>query len=180
DLSAPNVQYHFAPAYFLEHGFTQPEGHGFTQGPTLLRPESRGFVGLRSRNPAEPSIIQHDFLHDDRDIQELVEGMRLARRIIAAAPFDEYRGEEIQPGPRIESDSDLADYIRSTTEAIYRPVGTCKMGNDPLAVVDSQLKVHQVEGLRVVDASIMPRIVGGNTNAPTIMIAEKAASMIMG
>jgi choline dehydrogenase len=179
NLPAPDVQLHFAPAYYVDHGFKNPEGHGFTLGPALLAPESRGYVALRSRDPSDAPIIQLNFLESEEDMRALIEGVALTRRIIAATPFDVYRGNEFLPGLQAQSDQQIAEHIRSTAEAIYHPVGTCKMGHDPLAVVDSQLRVRQVEGLRVVDASIMPRIIRGNTNAPTIMIAEKAAAMII-
>ena len=111
-------------------------------------------------------------------MKPLVEGVKLARRIVAARAFDAFRGEEILPGPKAHTDDEIAIAIRKTAETLYHPVGTCKMGSDEVAVVDARLRVRGVEGLRVVDASVMPTIVGGNTNAPTIMIAEKAAGMI--
>jgi choline dehydrogenase len=178
ELSAPDLQFHFAPVFYLEHGFTTPDGHGFTLGPTLLQPQSRGYVALRSRDPLAAPIIGLNFMDNDQDLHILIEGIRLARRIIGATPFNSYRGRESHPGIEAQSDEQIADYLRSMVEAIYHPVGTCKMGNDSEAVVDSELRVHQLQNLRVVDASIMPRITRGNTNAPTIMIAEKAAEMI--
>jgi choline dehydrogenase len=178
DLTAPDLQLHFAPVFFIEHGFTKPEGCGFTLGPTLLQPESRGSVALRSRQPTDPPVIHLRLLESEQDMQTLIAGVKLARQLLGRSPFDQYRGEEGYPGRHAQSDDQIAEYIRSTAEALYHPVGTCKMGNDSMAVVDSRLQVHQVEGLRVVDASIMPRITRGNTNAPTIMIAEKAAEMM--
>jgi choline dehydrogenase len=178
ELSAPDLQFHFAPGYYIDHGFREYDGHAFTLGPTLLQPESRGFVALRSSNPTDAPLIQLNFLDNENDVKTLLEGIRLARRIIAADPFDEYRGEELHPGTQVQTEEALTEYLRAMVDAIYHPVGTCKMGSDSLAVVDPQLRVHQVQGLRVADASIMPRVTRGNTNAPTIMIAEKAAEMI--
>jgi choline dehydrogenase len=178
-LSAPDVQFHFAPVYYVDHGATTPEGHGFSLGPTLLRPLSRGSISLGVNNVGDPPPrIQPNYLASAGDLQTLVEGVKLARRILQAKPFDAFRGEEVTPGPHVQSDDAIAEFIRSKAETIYHPVGSCKMGSDPLAVVDSRLRVHGVEGLRVVDASVMPNVIRGNTNAPTIMIAEKAADLI--
>jgi choline dehydrogenase len=177
-LDAPDLQYHFAPSYFVEHGFGNPEGHGFTIGPTLIHPESRGSISLRSTDPLAPAVIRGNYLASETDVQVLVDGVKLARKIAATRAFDQYRGAEINPGPAVQTDEEIADYVRRVVETLYHPVGTCKMGNDDMAVVDGNLRVHGIEGLRVVDASIMPTIVGGNTNAPTIMIAEKAADLI--
>jgi choline dehydrogenase len=179
-LSAPDLQFHFGPVYYINHGFTRPSGHGFTIGPTLLQPHSRGSITLRSRDPFEHPIIQANYLADEADLQVLVEGVKLARRFAQTQAFAAFRGEEVLPSTQAQSDEAIALYIRNTAETLYHPVGTCKMGNDPMAVVDTNLRVYGVEGLRVVDASIMPTIVRGNTNAPTIMIAEKAADLIKG
>jgi choline dehydrogenase len=176
---APEIQLHVGPAFFLDHGFTRPEGHGFSLGPTLLRPRSRGSITLRSRDPLAPPAIQPNYLADPYDLTVLVASINLARRIAHAHAFDAYRGAEYL-GPDGESDDAIGAYIRERLETLYHPVGTCKMGGDAMAVVDSALRVRGVEGLRVVDASIMPTLIGGNTNAPTIMIAEKAADLITG
>ncbi len=178
ELTAPDLQFHFAPSYFVEHGFGNPEGHGFTFGPTLLHPESRGQIALRSTNPLEPPAIVGNYLSSAEDVRVLVEGIKLSRQMAATKAFDPYRAEEYLPGSQVQSDAELEEFVRKMVETLYHPVGTCKMGNDALAVVNSQLQVRGVEGLRVVDASIMPTIVSGNTNAPTIMIAEKAAEYI--
>ena len=178
ELPMPDLQFHFAPAFFINHGFTPIEGHGFTFGPTLLRPQSRGRITLRSNDPFEAPAIQPDYLASESDLQTLVEGINISRSIAETKAFSEYCGDEAYPGDETVSDESISAYVRDYAETLYHPVGTCKMGGDPMAVVDSQLRVHTVEGLRVVDASIMPSIVGGNTNAPTIMIAEKAADMI--
>lgn len=178
DLEVPDIQFHFAPAYFIDHGFVQPEGHGFTVGITLVQPKSRGYIKLRSRDPLLPPLIQPNYCAADEDMQTLIAGLHLARQIGQASAFDAYRGEELLPGSDVQEEKALRAFIREYVQTLYHPVGTCKMGNDPQTVVNSQLQVHGVDGLRVVDASIMPTITTGNTNAPTIMIAEKAADMI--
>lgn len=177
-LAAPNLQFHFGPVYYIDHGFTRPSGYGFTLGPTLLHPESRGRITLRSADPLEPPVIQPNYLSREADLRVLVEGIKLARRIAKAKAFDPYRGAETYPGTEVQGDSAIADYVRRVAETVYHPVGTCKMGSDAMAVVDPQLRVRGVEGLRVTDASVMPVLVRGNTNAPTIMIAEKAAEAL--
>ncbi|HZB45309.1 MAG TPA: GMC oxidoreductase, partial [Pyrinomonadaceae bacterium] len=177
-LPAPDLQFHFGPAYYIEHGFVRPAGHGFSIGPILLRPQSRGRITLRSADPLEPPVIQPDYFDAGADLGTLVEGVKLARRFAHARAFDRYRGAERYPGPQAQTDEAIADFVRNTAETLYHPVGTCKMGRDEHAVVDTRLRVRGLEHLRVVDASVMPLIPGGNTNAPTIMIAEKAADMI--
>jgi choline dehydrogenase len=175
---APDLQFHFGPVYYLNHGFTRPDGHGFSIGPTLLRPKSRGRITLRSADPLAPPAIQPNYLSEDSEVCVLVEGIRLARRLARTKALSSFCGGEYCPGEDIQSEETLAAYIRKSVETVYHPVGTCKMGRDPMAVVDDELRVHGVEGLRVVDASIMPMLIGGNTNATTIMIAEKAADLI--
>jgi len=133
---------------------------------------------LRSSNPFEPPAIQPNYLASQADLHVLLEGVKLARRLAEAIAFNAFRGAEVYPGSQAQIDEALCDYIRNNAETCYHPVGTWRMGDDPLAVVDAQLRVHGIEGLRVVDASIMPTIVSGNTNAPTIMIAEKATDLI--
>ena len=117
-------------------------------------------------------------MENQQDLETLLAGVKISRQILQQQALEEFRGEEILPGSQIQSDEDINNFIRGSAESLYHPVGTCKMGNDPMSVVNSKLQVHGIEGLRVVDASIMPNIIGGNTNAPTIMIAEKAADMI--
>ncbi len=177
-LAAPDLQLIFAPAYYLDHGFTRPQGHGFSMGPVLLRPESRGHIRLRSADPTAAPEIQPNYLSTDADLRVLVEGIKVCRRIANAKSLERYRGDETHPGPSLRSDAEISDAVRRMAETVYHPVGTCRMGSDADAVVDPQLRVQGVEGLRVVDASVMPVIVGGNTNAPVIMIAEKSAQMI--
>ena len=178
ELPAPDLQFHFGPVYYLDHGFTRPAGHGFSIGPTLIRPQSRGHIALRSADPFEPPVIQPNYLSDEADLRVLVEGIQLARRLAQTKAFDPFRGAEVRPGAAAQSDQAIAEYVRKAAETVYHPVGTCKMGSDAMAVVDARLRVRGIEGLRVVDASIMPAIIGGNTNGPTIMIAEKAADLI--
>ncbi len=177
-LPAPDLEMIFAPVYFIEHGFGNPPGHGFSIGAVLLQPESRGYIALRSPDPLAPPAIQPNYLSTPTDTQTLIEGMRLARRIAQASAFAAYRGEEVVPGQSVQTDEALAGQLRQHAETLYHPVGTCKMGSDPLAVVDGELRVRGVEGLRVVDASVMPTIPRGHPNAATIMIAEKAADLI--
>ncbi len=178
ELPAADLQIVFGPLYYLNHGLTRPKGYGLSIGPTLIRPESRGTIRLRSSNPLEPPAIQPNYLSIEADLQVLIEGIKLARRISRAKAFRAFCGQEACPGPQVKSDEAIAEYIRQSCETLYHPVGTCKMGKDALSVVNARLQVHGLDGLRVVDASIMPSIVGGNTNAPTIMIAEKAADLI--
>ena len=176
----PDLQYHFAPVYYIDHGFTPATEHGFTIAPTLVTPESRGRISLRSTDPTQPPEIVANYLASDADLRTLVEGVKLARRLADTRAFAPYRGDEILPGPQAQSDDALAEFVRERAESLYHPAGTCKMGSDEAAVVDDQLRVRGVEGLRVVDASIMPVVVNANTNAPTIMIAERAADLIRG
>ena len=176
--ATPDMQYHFAPGFFMDHGFKKIEGHAFSFGPTHIRPGSRGRISLRSHDPLDAPHIHANYLSDPQDMEALLEGVKLARQLASAPAFTKYRGRELFPGSEAKDDTALRTHISKTAETLYHPVGTCKMGNDAASVVDSELRVHGLEGLRVVDASIMPVIVGGNTNAPTIMIAEKAADMI--
>lgn len=169
----PDLQFHFTPFYAIRLA-----GHGFTLGPTLLQPQSRGTITLDSPDPLAPPAIQPNALAVERDGRLLVGGVRLARRLAQTAAFAPYCGQEMAPGPAVQSEEALLDFVRQNAATMYHPVGTCKMGQDPLAVVDSRLRVHGLQRLRVVDASIMPTIVSSNTNAPTMMIAEKAADLI--
>lgn len=175
---APELQLIFAPAYLVRHGFDNPAGHGFTVHPGAVMPKSVGSLTLRSADPAAAPIIDCNFLADDADMRVLLAGVSLARRIVAAPPLEPYRGTEQFPGTDVQSEAELRAYIRTQAQTIYHPVGTCKMGGDPMAVVDARLCVHGVEGLRVADASIMPFIVNANTNVPAIMIGEKCADLI--
>jgi choline dehydrogenase len=144
-----------------------------------LRPDARGQVRICSTDPQQAPQISHNFLTTERDQRDMINAVRLQREIFAQAPLDRYRGEEIAPGAAVQSDAGILEYVRNTARGVYHPVGSCKMGNDVMAVVDSQLKVHGLEQLRIADASIMPTITSGNTCAPVVMIAEKAAAMIL-
>jgi choline dehydrogenase len=180
DRSVPDLQFHFGPVYFIEHGFVKPEGHGFSIGPTLIGPQSRGHIALRSADPLQPPAIHTRYLEAPSDLQVLVDGIKLSRVLAHTHAFDAFRGKEVLPGDEVQSNAELAAFVRRSIESLYHPVGSCKMGLDDLAVVDPQLSVHGVEGLRVIDASIMPAITHGNTNAPVIMIAEKGAAALRG
>jgi choline dehydrogenase-like flavoprotein len=179
-LPAPDLQFHFAPAYFNDNGFDEFDGHAFTLGPVLVTPKSRGRLTLRSSDPAAKPRIVTNSLTEPEDVQALVTGMRRAREMAAAGPLAEAVAREIFPGDGVESDDDLAADLRRRVELIYHPVGTCKMGSGEEAVVDAELRVRGIEGLRVADASIMPVIPGGNTNAPAIMVGERGADLIRG
>jgi choline dehydrogenase-like flavoprotein len=178
DLSAPDLELIFAPALYLDEGLTPPVEHGVTIGAVLLRPQSVGELSLGSRDPFAPPSIQPRYLSEARDLEILVEGTRLARRILHAGPFASYRGEEILPGEPMQTDEEIAGVIRQRAHTLYHPVGTCRMGVDELSVVDPALRVHGVEGLRVADASVMPTLISGHTNAAALMIGEKAADLI--
>jgi choline dehydrogenase len=176
----PDIQMHFVPAQLDDHGRNRLPGHGFTLHACHLQPRSRGRIRLRSNRPDDAPLIFGNYLQDPCDLQVVLEAVKLSREILRSPAFDELRGEEIFPGINDGSDSALIRFIRLKAETVYHPVGTCRMGTDARAVVDEALRVRGVAGLRVIDASIMPKIVSGNTNAPTIMIAEKAANLILG
>lgn len=182
DLDRPDLQIHGVLAIMQDHGKVVVEKDGFTLHVCQLRPESRGKVGLRSADPFDDPTILGNYLATEEDRRAIREGVRIARETVAQAAFDPYRDAEYAPGADVKSDADLDAWIRSKAETIYHPVGTCRMGvaGDPMAVVDDQLRVQGVQGLRVIDASVMPTLIGGNTNAPTIMIAERAADLIRG
>jgi choline dehydrogenase len=183
--SIPDLQFHFAGVHLDDHARNLKSavatmiGHGYTLHVCDLRPKSRGHVGLRSADPLADAVVEPNYLSHPDDMQTMIKGVKAARRVLAAKAFDPYRGAEMFPGSAAQSDVQIEMFIRAKAGTIYHPVGTCKMGHDPMAVVDATLKVHGMQGLRVVDASIMPTLVGGNTNAPTVMIAEKAAAMIL-
>ncbi|HEY9846929.1 MAG TPA: GMC oxidoreductase, partial [Candidatus Caenarcaniphilales bacterium] len=173
----PNLQFHFGPVIYVQPEFAR-SGPGFTFAPSLLHPNSRGSVSLRSTSPLDPPVIRMNFLQAESDMKVLIEGIKIARQLAHSAVFDEFRGEEITPGSDAIDDEAIRAYILKSCDVDHHYIGTCKMGNDPLAVVDSELRVHGIEGLRVVDASIMPENISGNTNAPTVMIGGKAADLI--
>ncbi len=140
----------------------------------------RGWVKAKSTNPHEAPLIQTNFLAEESDVRTIRDGVKILRNVFAQTAFDDLRGDEVTPGAQRTSDDDIDTWIRETAETIFHPVGTCKMGIDDQAVVDPELKVRGVEGLRVADASIIPVLVGGNTNAPAIMIGEKVSDMVLG
>lgn len=175
--AAPDLQFLFGPVVLAPPGYAH-SGLGFTSFVCLTHPQNIGSVSLRSPDPKDTPMIQMNFLQSETDVQKFVVGIKLLRSLFGASALDEFRGKEIAPGADKQSDAALEAYVRDTCSTVWHPVGTCKMGIDPMAVVDPELRVHRVEGLRVVDASIMPTITTGNTNAPTIMIGEKAADLI--
>ena len=152
---------------------------GYSCHVCVLRPKSRGRTLLRSADPDAPPRIELNFFDHEDDRKTLVDGIRIARKILAAPSFDDYRGAEINPGADAQEDDEILARCKQKLGLVYHPVGTCKMGHDEMAVVDDTLKVHGLEALRVVDASIMPTLISGNTNAPTMVIAEKAADLIL-
>ena len=179
ELETPDVQYHCAHASFADpHKRILDDFPGMSLGPCQLRPESRGTVHITSDDHRDRPAIKPNFLKEELDRETHVAGLKIARDILERPALDAYRDVEFVPGPDCRTDDELLDHARRVGGTVYHPVGTCKMGNDPMAVVDDRLRVHGIGGLRIVDASIMPRLVSGNTNAPVIMIAEKAADMI--
>ncbi|MFZ5779487.1 MAG: GMC family oxidoreductase [Pseudomonadota bacterium] len=179
-LSAPDIQFHFLPVLVVDHGRTRIRRNGYSLHVCALRPESRGTIRLKSRDPKEHPLIDANYLAERSDLDTLVAGVKIGRDILAGSAFDPYRSEEFQPGSAVKADAEIEQWIRAKCETIYHPVGTCRMGpdNDPMAVVDNRCRVRGLQGLRVVDASVMPTLVGGNTNAPTIMIAERVAAFM--
>lgn len=177
-MNRPDLQMHFSIAILEDHGRRLHTGFGFSLHSCVLRPHSRGEVFLNDASPLSQPGIDMGYLSDERDLDLMVEGAKLSRRILEGNALKPIRGAEMHSSG-IQTDQQWRDYVRSYADTIYHPVGTCKMGTDEMSVVDPSLKVRGVEGLRVVDASIMPRLVGGNTNAPTVMIAEKAATMVL-
>ncbi|MFZ1815795.1 MAG: choline dehydrogenase [Rhizobiaceae bacterium] len=176
-LKRPDIQLHFVVALVEDHARKLRLGYGYSCHVCVLRPHSRGTVFLESSDPMAAPGIDPAFLSDERDVKLLIKGAKITREILETEPLAKYRKSEMFTHAGM-TDAQWEEHIRARADTVYHPVGTCKMGVDPLAVVDPQLKVHGMEGLRVVDASVMPTLVGGNTNAPTIMIAEKAAEMI--
>ncbi len=179
DLEAPDLQWHFSPGFFLRHGFENPKtGNGLGLGTTLIYPFSRGEVRLASNDPGEKVVVDPRYLSDPRDLETLLCGYRITERIMAQAAFAPYIEDRYMPLPEVQEEAALKDYLREWSQSLYHPVGTCKMGKDEKAVVDQQLRVHGLGALRVADASVMPVIIRGNTNAPVLMIAERLAEWL--
>ncbi|MCB1383064.1 MAG: choline dehydrogenase [Notoacmeibacter sp.] len=177
-LDWPDVEYHVQPLSLEKFGDPLHPFPAFTASVCHLRPESRGHVRIKSADPLAHPAIQPNYLSTDGDRQVAARAIRLTRKIVSKAPLQRYHPEEFMPGPQYQSDEELVEAAGNVGTTIFHPVGTAKMGSDPMAVVDERLRVHGLAGLRVVDASIMPTITSGNTNSPTLMIAEKAADMI--
>lgn len=177
DAPAPDVQWHFVPAMLEDHGRTKVKGHGFSLHACVLRPESRGTVRLTGRDAAAAPVIDPNFLADDRDLAVLRAGVRLSHRIAASPALASYEPKDRYPID-LDDDAQLDELIRNRADTVYHPVGTCRMGADEGSVVDPTLKARGVEGLWVADASVMPRLVSGNTNAPSIMIGERCADFV--
>lgn len=178
-VASPDIQLLFSPASYDEAKFGELErAPGATVAVSVARPDSRGSIMAKSNDPFERPAIRPNYLSAQSDIAVAIAGMKHARRIFASPAFADYTVAETLPGPTTQTENELTDFIKRTGTTIYHPVGTCKMGEDPMAVVDSRLRVRGVSGLRVIDASIMPAVTTGNTNAPTIMIAEKGSAMI--
>jgi choline dehydrogenase-like flavoprotein len=179
-LDRPDIQVVFQAARRNKNTFPFPLGHGFAISIVGLYPKSRGHIRLASADPRAAPLIDANLLGNPDDIGPLLRGLQLARRIVAAPSFARYEGVEVQPGPSVQSDEAFVDYIRRGAHTVHHPCSSCRMGPDENAVVDAQLRVHGVQGLRVADASVFPSIVGGNTNAAVVMIAEKCVDMMLG
>ena len=179
DIDIPDTQLHFSPGMIVDHGREHMWGTGISCHTCLLRPKSRGEVTLNSADPLDDPKIDPKFLSHPDDVKDMVAGYKKMMKIMNKEPVAKYTSKHVLRPIDLDDDEDIEKAIRETADTVYHPVGTCKMGSDEMAVVDSSLKLHNIDGLRVVDASIMPTLIGGNTNAPTIMIGEKASDMII-
>jgi choline dehydrogenase len=181
DVDYPNIMYHFLPIAVRYDGTSPAGGHGYQVHVGPMYSDARGSVWITSADPMAPPAFRFNYLSTDQDRREWVEAIRLTREILRQPAFAAYDGGEISPGPEVDSDEEILDWVRAEGETAYHPSGTCRMGTDPMAVVDPQnMRVHGVEGLRVVDASVMPYVTNGNIYAPTMMLAERAADLIKG
>ena len=183
ELDIPDLQLHLTAALLDNHGLNLgfSMGFGYSAHVCILRPQARGSITLQSADPLADALIDPNFLGHPEDMENMVRGVKQVRRILEQTALDPWRGEEIFPSPALQSDEEIRAFLRAKCDNIYHPVGSCKMGTDDMAVVaPDSLRVHGLDGLRVVDASIMPTLIGGNTNAPTVMIAEKASDMMLG
>jgi len=179
DITVPDIQLHFAPGMVVDHGRESVWGTGLSCHTCLLRPKSRGEVTLQSADPTDDPKIDPKFLSHPDDMRDMVAGYKKMMKVMNKEPLSKYTSGHVQRPVDLDNDEDIEQAIREDADTVYHPVGTCKMGSDEMSVVNERLKVHKVSGLRVIDASIMPTLVGGNTNAPTIMIGEKASDMIL-
>ena len=179
DKEYPNIQFHFFPSFVIDHGKVDPDRHGYQLHASLNQPKSRGSIKLNSSNPYDHPKIQFNYLEDEYDLNETVKCIHVAREILKQDSMKPYASKEIGPGDHAQSEEEIKEYIRSKAETAYHPSCTLKMGIDRMAVVDEKLKVHGLQNLRVADASVMPEITSGNLNAPTLMIAERAADFIL-
>ncbi|KAG7472261.1 hypothetical protein MATL_G00106980 [Megalops atlanticus] len=181
-VTHPDIQFHFLPSQVIDHGRVNPKIEAYQVHVGPMRSTSAGWLKLQSKNPQEHPIIEPNYLSTDIDVWEFRQSVKLSREIFAQRAFDKFRGREVQPGSHVQSDKEIDAFVRQKADSAYHPSCTCKMGqpSDPMAVVDPETRVLGVENLRVVDASIMPSVVSGNLNAPTIMMAEKAADIIKG
>ena len=180
DVSYPNLQYHFLPVAIRYDGTAPHGGHGYQVHVGPMRSDARGSVEIASADAFKPPKIRFNYLSTAKDRKEWVEAIRCTRDIMTQPAFDDYRGAEMSPGTSVQSDAEILDFVADQGESAYHPCGTCRMGTDEQAVVDAQLRVHGIDGLRVVDASVMPTITNGNLNSPVVMLAEKAADIILG
>jgi choline dehydrogenase len=178
-LDRPDFQFVFQPSNRATPQVPLPLGHGFAISPVYLYPKSRGRLSIDSPDPFAPPLIDSGLLSNPEDLAPMIRAVQLCRRILAAAPFSRYRATEVAPGPDVRTGDEIAEFIRATASTVHHPVGTCRMGTDSAAVVDPTLRVIGLDALRVADASIFPSIMGGNTNAPTVMVAERAADLLL-
>ena len=179
DKEYPNIQFHFFPSFVIDHGKVDPDAHGYQLHASLNQPKSRGNIELNTSNPYDHPKIQFNYLEDEYDLNETVKCIHVAREILKQNSMKPYAGKEIGPGYHAQNEEEIKEYIRSKAETAYHPSCTLKMGVDDMAVVNEKLKVNGLQNLRVADASVMPEITSGNLNAPTLMIAERAADFIL-
>lgn len=177
-LDRPDFQFVFQPCNRATPSAPMPIGHGYAISAVRLYPRSRGRISIDSPDPFAAPLIDPGLLSDPLDLPPMVRAMQLSRRMLAAVPFERYRGVEVEPGPAVQTPEQIADFIRANASTVHHPAGSCRMGSDAHAVVDPALRVRGIEALRIADASVFPSIMGGNTNAPTVMIAEKAADLL--
>ena len=179
ELEEPDLQFHFGPVYFEDHGMAPFDGHAYSLGPALVTPRSRGEVRTMSPDPMTPPTIIGNYLAEPADMNALVAGFHMTREILSAAAFDDVRGEELIPGRELVDKAAVEDFVKERFELLYHPVGTCRMGREDDSVVDSKLAVRGVESLRIADASVMPTVPSANPNAATMMIGAKAGQLIL-